>query len=289
VTGAGTTATFRAGVPLPRGHLAVVEGDATGGALALERAFLALDLAAREGEVQALSGAFAPADTTFLARGLFLGLDPRIGNAALRFDWGARGPGGTVADVARSLGGTSLLIAGADAGFRLPSAAGGPVLCLSGRATAAGVDVEQRSVVEFAAGSELQARPLLGVPVIHSPAPGATVAAGGFSVQFGCPPEATYVQVLLRSDDGTDLRQWQVLAFGTVTRFEFRELPAEAAAILAPGRTWQLTVSAHRVADGPLPQQGNPFNSVIANFASLRPGALGVDAIASATITVSTQ
>ena len=133
------------------------------------------------------------------------------------------------------------------------------------------------------------ARPLLTVPTFTAPAPGAVVAATGFPITVALPAGAHYLTFKLVSDDGVEVRQWDVIAYGTVTSFTVRTLPAAAAALLVPGRAWRLSVAAHRLGDGPVAQQRNPFNSVIANIGSLRFGGLGVDAISSATISITTQ
>lgn len=290
VDGAAAAATFRVGVPLPRGHVAVVEGDATGGPLVLDRAFISHGVVPTEGQAAVLRGAFVLADRTFTARGLLAGLDPRISAATLVADWGAEGPDGTIADAARGLGGVSVIASGADLALRLPPLAGGRHhACVVGRANAGGYDVEQRAVMAFAAEGDLAVRPLLAVPTFTAPSPGAVVSASGFSIAVALPADAHYLTFRLASDDGVEVRQWDVIAYGTVTSFTFRTLPPEAAALLVPGRTWRLTVAAHRLGDGPVAQQRNPFNSVIANLGSLRFGGLGVDAISSATISITTQ
>ncbi len=290
VDGAGTTAAFTIGVPLPRGHVSVVEGDASGGPFVLDRAFVRHDLVPAEGQVTALPGAFVTADRTFTARGLLAGLDPRVNAASLTVDWGAASANGTVADAACGLGGASLVAAGQDLSVRLPPlGAGHHHVCVTGRGSAGGYDVEQRAVVSFGAEGDLATRPLLPVPTFTSPAPGAVVSAAGFPIEVALPPGGTYLTFRLTTDDGVELRQWDVIAYGTVTTWAFLTPPPEATALLVPGRTWRLTVAAHRLANGPVAAQANPFNSVIANVGSLRFGALGVDAISSATITITTQ
>jgi hypothetical protein len=208
-------------------------------------------------------------------------------------DWGVQAAAGTFADVSRGTVAVTRMLMGNTLFFDLPALAG-PLagarhhVCLRTQSTANGVTVEQRQVRVLAQPDGNLAVAMLAAPTVSAPAAGGTVSDAGFTVDFTPPADATFLVLSLRSDSGGELREWTVLLPGTARSFAFRRLPPDVAQVLAPGRTWDLALTAHRVVSGPLLEQNDPYTTVLANFVSLGPAGLGVDAIARTAFTVST-
>ncbi len=285
------TAAFTIGVPRPRGHVSLAEHRVDAGRTVLDAAFVAFDLAPVEGNVERVAGAFARADAQFSILPP-TNLDARVlGN--LVADWGLQNASGTVADVARGTVGVALNLFSGSLTFDLPPLTGELAgarhrVCLRAAATSGGVSVEQRQAFTLTTLTTNAAAPQLAVPTLTSPAPGSLVSADGFSVEFTPPDDADFVVVRLASDSGGELREWTALLPPTARSFTFRRLPVEVAQVLASGRTWQLQVKAFRALNGPLGQQDRPYQTVISTFVSLGAAELGVDSLASLSISVST-
>jgi len=283
---------FTAGVPLPRGHLALVETRLEFGTPVVDGAFVAFDLAPAEGSTTALTGQLSRRDTDFTAV-IASGGPPSIGVGTLTADWGAENAAGTIADVARGTIPVGTRFTGGALTFTLPAlsgvfAGGRHLVCVHGSETVAGVTREQRQVIPLTQPNGNVAGRLLGVPELRQPAPGAVVDPEGFTVEYTLPADATFALVRLRSDGIGELREWTALLPATASSFTFRRLPGEAAAVLAPGLTWRLEVTAYRVLYGPLALEPDIYTSVLANFVTLGPADLGVDALSRISITVTT-
>lgn len=284
--GGGATVSFLAGVPRPRGHLALVE---TGNDGALASAFVAFDQAPAEASVASLVGTLAPAGEQVIVLRALQNLDARLPQSALRYDW-AVARGGTVVDMARGLRGVGLTLFGPNATVQLPARSGDfagvdHVLHFYGEAIDAGTTIRQAGVTT---ATQTSAVPLLPVPQVSAPVPGASVDANGFRVAFSVDPAAVFVTVELRSEVAGELREWTAIAPGYVTFFDFRKLPGEATAVLVPGRSWRLKLTAFGLLDGPVFSQRNPYNSVIANWVSMPLTELGVRVTSSVEFTITT-
>lgn len=283
--------TFTVGVPRPRGHLALVETRANLGSEVVEGAFVAFDVDAPEADTTSLSGAFLRRDTDFTVLAADGGRDPRI--VTWVADWGVEHAGKTIADVARGTIPVETRLIGSTLTLTLPAlsgvlAGGRHLVCVRGAATLAGTTVEQRQVIPLAQPAGNPAAAMLAVPALQTPASGEVVSADGFTVTYAPPADATFVTVRLHSDTPAELREWTAVLPATMSGFTFRKLPPEAAAVLAAGRQWQLDVTAFRVTYGPIAQEADLYNSVIANLFTLGPADLGVDAISRVSISVST-
>jgi hypothetical protein len=283
---------FAVGVPAPRGHLGASEGTAVGERRALERVGLLTDVAAVPGELLRRDVAFdLPADGAFTAAGALQGLDARIDRARLRFAYAVELAGGALVDVARDL--ASPAVTGADLPVSLPPLAG-PLqgarhhLIFMGDATDGATAISQALLVSFSGPSETTPG-FLPAPVIGAPAPGAVVPAAGFDAVFAAPPGTDFVRVELTSGTAADARSWRALLPGSATVMPFRALPERVPAVLAPNRSWTLTVTAVRVDRGLLAEAADVFARLVPNGVSLGEGALGVSAVSSASVVVTTQ
>jgi len=290
--GTGQVIDFRIGVPLPRGHVSVAETRVDGGRTLLAGAFVAFDQKPVEGSVLPLSGALVPADVAFTTSAV--GTDPRLLGSMVA-DWGTEGASGTIADVAR--GTVDVTLEPAYEAWRLmlpaldgPFAGGRHHVCLRGVNTTGGVTVEQRQAITFTTRDTALYAPLLEVPVVASPVPDEVVDPNGFTVNFTAPAGATFLVLELASDVAGERREWAALLPASATSFRFRLLPSQVPQVLVPGRTWQLSLTAFRVARGPLLEQPEPepYKSILANYVSIGPGDLGVDALARVAFTVHT-
>ncbi|MEM7199545.1 MAG: endonuclease III [Planctomycetota bacterium] len=288
---------YRIGVPVPEGHIAAVEGVNAVDGFALERLGFALRVAPIPGGELSRDVALSRvADTDFLATEALRGLHPAIADADLEFDLGLQFAGEVLLDVARDLDG-GFTRSGDSAVFRLPALVGPMVggrwlVALAGEQTAGGVTVAQRSLIPLDAAS-IPSVSLLEVPDIISPAPGATVDATGFAVRYTVPAGTTYLEVRLRSEIAGEVRDWTAVLPPMVDSFEFIELPEEAAAVLAPSRTWQLRVTAARIETGPLItgpmiSPGSAYRRIMQNWVGISAGEREVNALASTEITVLT-
>lgn len=283
---------FAIGVPDPLGNLAAVEGTIAGPGLVIERVGLAPALSPIAGSVSARDLALdLSADTVFALDGALTGLDASIAPSALTFDYGIELAGGEIVDVVR--GAAGLTAAGANASLTLPALTGQlqgarHLLALTGSSSVGGATRRQQAFVPLAAPSGASIVHL-DVPEILLPAPGATVAANGFLVQWRVPPGATYVVVQLRSESLTEVRDWTAVVPAIYDSYRFRELPAEAFAVLGAGLTWSLSVRAERVGSGPLAGVVDAYRRVVQNWVGISAAERQVDAFSSMAITVTTQ
>lgn len=281
---------FTAGVPLPRGHLALIETRPAVGGNVVEGAFVAFDLAPPEAVRVPVEGAFLRRDTSFTTSQQ-PGRDPRIG--VLVADWGAENSAGTIADVARGTIPVGTRFMGGHLTFDLPGlngvlAGGRHHMCVRGAESVGGATIEQRQVIPLTQTLGNAAAPLLAVPTLLEPAPGAVVSADGFRVGFTPPADATFVMVRLIRDDPGELREWTALLPATTTSFSFRRLPPEATPVLAAGLAWRLEVTAFRVTYGPFALEPDLYSTVISNVVTLGLGGLGVDALSRVSIPITT-
>jgi hypothetical protein len=283
---ADATATFTVGVPRPRGHVALAETRSEFGRTLLTGAFVAFDQTPAEGDTANLSGALVPADTEFSTAAS----DNRLNLTA---DFGAQSPAGTIADVARQSVEVTTTLMGGPLRFRLPARAGIFAntryhVCVRSDDTRAGITVAQRSTIQLTTTTGNPAAPVLALPGLSQPSPGATVSAAGFTAEFTAPSDAHFVVVRLSSDTGSEQREWTALLPATATSFTFRRLPSEVAQVLAGGRTWQLSVTVFRAVHEPLGSQPEPYKTVVANYVSLGPAELGVDALSRVSLSLTT-
>ncbi|MEQ1632014.1 MAG: hypothetical protein ABL997_06550, partial [Planctomycetota bacterium] len=124
VGGTQPQGTFRAGIALPQGHVAVAEGTSSGGVFTLTGAGVLLDQVVAEGTLVARDLPIdLPATTSFVATGALAGFDGVFSAADLRFDLALQQPSTRVADVARNVGG-NMTVNGDDITFTLPALTG---------------------------------------------------------------------------------------------------------------------------------------------------------------------
>ncbi|MHC5065786.1 MAG: hypothetical protein ACYTG5_17620, partial [Planctomycetota bacterium] len=127
----------------------------------------------------------------------------------------------------------------------------------------------------------------LDVPTIITPAPGASLPAAGFTVQFVVPPGGFYSFIQLRSETSTEVRDWTVLVPAQVSSFDFRALPFGADP-LAPGN-WTIKVTSVRIDPlGPLIaiDSSERYQAVVSRVGSMSQANFGAEAFSSTTISV---
>lgn len=283
--------TFVVGVPLPRGEVVGVLGNTTPAGFTLENVAFSGPLAAVAGGVVdiPMSEAVA-ADARFLLTDALAGRDAAIATSDLAFDWAIEFDDRRVLDVVRALTG-NLTVAGDDVRVRLPRLQGQlagarHLVALRGRASSAGVEREQRSFVRI--GATIPVVPLLAIPVVTAPAPGATVSRDGFEVRLASPADALFTVVTLRREVAGEVRDWTAVLPQDATSFRFRKLPGDAPNPLRSGR-WRLSVRSARVDSGPLTRLDLPYQRVIARWVGLSEHELQVAATASISFEVTLQ
>lgn len=238
---------FRVGVPVAGGNLAFVEFTSPGGKDTLQKAAVRADV--RDGVVEgagvALDGPISLVPVTpFTLSGALAGAPSEIDPNTFTLSLGQEVAGAGVVDVARGMDG-SVAASGNDLVVSLPPLAAGEtwLALLGGETSAAGVTSSHHAMVDIASMSTsgFSFRPF---PTLTGPAPGATVSAAGFEVQFSLPAGALGGKVELRSETAGDLLLWEVLLRPDQPDFTFVTLPTEAETPLVAGRTYTLTVTA---------------------------------------------
>ncbi|MEC8651749.1 MAG: carboxypeptidase-like regulatory domain-containing protein [Planctomycetota bacterium] len=285
---------FRVGLPVAGGNVAVAELEDQGASgFALRRA--AVLAGVRSGLVEGSELALpAPAPleaaATFRLTDALSGAPSEVDPANLSMSLGQVVDGAGVVDVARDVD-ASITQAGADLELALTALPAGAqwLVMVGGESEANGVTSSHASMVEVAdaatAGFSFQPFPSLA-----SPAPGATVPAAGFEVEFSMPPSAIGGMLELRSvDQGDDLLIWEVLVRSDWPDFRFVTLPIEAAADtpLIAGRTYQLTVTAwfgEFDIDSP-----DPFGEFAAYAQSIAPIEAGVRQVTRRSVEITTN
>lgn len=286
-----THAAFRAGVASSGGHVVAAELHTAAAITTLDRLGVLADVVPTEGAVLARNLPLdLPATTTFTAPGAVTGLHAAIAAADLTLALALQQPSGRGIDVVRGIGGNHTAV-GDDLNLLLPELAGqlaGHRWCVLVQGTGLdGADqLRQLSLLRLSGQSPEATVPMLGVPTITAPANGDTVAAAGFTVQFSLPAGALYATIELHSQVGGDLALWQVLLPPTATEFTFTALPTGVATPLIAGRSYALTVSAHRALAGPLAGNSRSYSKITGLVQSIGALERGVDAIASRTIQV---
>ena len=287
----GTTP-FLVGLPLPLGHVAAAEGTTAAGVFTLERiGFLSSVATPAGGQLQRDIPLSLPATTTYTAANALANLDPRLTASDFRFDLGVELGDYSVLQLVAGVGG-NMSATGSDVAFLLPDLAPAQarrwLLAFQGTQTAAGKTVSQKSYhpLSSTTGSPTT---LLAVPDIVAPAPGATVPANGFTVQYTVPPGTTYIQVQLRAVTGSELRVWNVVVHPDYLSYAFRLLPPQFLQVLKANVTWTLTVTAARIGQGPISLSTDPYRRALTHWVGLSAAQRTVDAMSSTSITVTTQ
>ena len=251
VTPTGVSPAFWLGVPAGSGHLAGAEGTTTGGVFVLERLGV-VNVVAVQGETMTRDIPLVAANSGFVIRNAVSGLDANLTVVDLRFGVAGEQSGGLVADLVRGVGGSSIGIAGNDATLNLPPLPAGVaryVAVFGGTAVAGGVTRTQQIVTDLD-GVNVPDVAQLPLPIVTSPLAAATVPGTGFNVDFTLPAECHYGVVQLRSDNGTEVRDWTVVVPRYATQAKFFLFPSVAPDVLIASRTWTLTVSAARIGSG---------------------------------------
>jgi hypothetical protein len=151
--------------------------------------------------------------------------------------------------------------------------------------------IAQRTLLRLAdpAAGPAPAVPFVQVPDILEPSDGATVPAQGFTVRYTVPPGARYMTIELRSEIPGDTLLWQVVVPPDLSEFRFWLLPADAAKPLVAGRTYKLTVAAHRALGGVLAGQVDYYWFVTTFWQTISAAERGIDGIASRSLTIQTN
>ena len=244
-----TQSDFRVGLPVAGGNIAVVELVETNGKDRLAQCAVLADV--REGIVEGANLTLdAPiplvASTQFVLQDALAGAPAEVDASSLQLSVGQLVDGAGVVDVARRVDG-SVSAAGADLELALPPLSAGAqwILLLGGEQTSASVTSSHYSMVDLedttATGFGFRA-----FPTLTSPAPGETVAASGFDVEFSLPAGALGGKIELHSEavGNEDTLIWEVLVPPDEPDFRFVQLPIEAETPLIANRTYRLTVSA---------------------------------------------
>jgi hypothetical protein len=221
------------------------------------------------------------AATPFTAVGALRGRDPRIPAAAFVADLGVLLAGGEVIDVARELG-ANVRAAAEDLVVELPALAGPAagaqhLAMLHGAVRDQGADLEQWSLVRFG-GPSAAAQPLLMVPVVGSPAPGATLPVAGFEVRYTLPADALWGTIVLRSAAGEPLRRWEAVVSPLRDAQRIRQMPSGPAVLAAGSYTLEVTAYRATPASAPGVVDGR-YQGVIARYVGLGLSAYGVAAV----------
>lgn len=289
-----THAAFQVGVDANGGHLAAAELSVAASVRTLDKLGLALELAPTEGALTSRDLALdLPASTTFVAPGTLTGLDAGIAVADLRCDLALEQPSGRFVDVVRDLGGNHAA-SGADLSLTLPSLGGALAghawrVLVGGSATSAGVTTAQKTLLRLTGAATETGVQMLPPPTLTAPAAGATVAAAGFTVQFALPAGTLYGRIDLVHESAGERRTWQVYVPPDRTEFTFVSLPSQAVTPLVAGKTWTLTLTAYR-ADQVVMQNSNDFYRDLTMFLQSVPSIeIGVVAVSSRSITVTTN
>lgn len=283
---------FRAGIARPAGHVTVAEGTVAGGVFTLTGVGVLLDHVVAEGTLEARDLPIdRAANTTFTATGALTGFDGTFTASDLRFDLALEQPSGRIAEIARDVGG-GITANGADASFVLPALTGplaghAWLVALSARATTATTATVQRSLLRFTASTSTSV-PCLALPTLTTPTDGATVPGLGFAVDFVLPTGSMYGTIDLRSD-GAEQRLWTVVVPPTDTQFQFVELPSQAVSPLEAGRTYTLSLTAYRADAGFIFDRPESYRDLVTYWTTIGTAERGVRAIASRTITITTN
>ncbi len=291
---ATTHAAFQVGVDANGGHLVAAELAVAGPVRTLDKLGVALALVPEEGTLLDRDLALdLPATTTFVAPGALTGLDAGIAVAALRCDLALEQPDGRFVDVVRDVGGNHVA-SGADLSLTLPALGGALAghawrVLVGGSATAAGVTTTQKTLLRLTGNAPEASVVALPPPTLTAPAAGATVPAAGFTVQFALPAGALYGRIDLVHESAGERRTWQVFVPPDATEFAFVTLPTAAVTPLVAGKTWTLTLTAYR-ADEVAMQASNDYYRDLTVFLQSVPAVeIGVVAVSSRSITVTTN
>ena len=239
---------FRVGVPVAGGNLAMVEYVEQGGRDVLQKAAVLADV--REGLVEGAPlalvdpVALAPVQPFRLVDAL-VGAPSEVDANALTLSLGKWVEGAGVVDVARGIDGSVAAVAeDLEAGLPPLGTDEAWIVLLGGTASSGGVASSHHSMVDLAATTTEGFR-FQEFPTLTGPAPGATVSASGFEVQYTLPAGCLGGKLELRSEDpGVDVLLWEVLVRPDDPDFSFITLPVEAETPLVAGRTYTLTVTA---------------------------------------------
>ena len=244
-----TQSDFRVGLPVAGGNIAVVELVETNGKDRLAQCAVLADV--REGIVEGANLTLdAPiplvASTQFVLQDALAGAPAEVDASSLQLSVGQLVDGAGVVDVARRVDG-SVSAAGADLELALPPLSAGAqwILLLGGEQTSASVTSSHYSMVDLEDTTTIGFG-FRAFPTLTAPAPGETVAASGFDVEFSLPAGALGGKIELHSEaaGNGDTLIWEVLVPPDEPDFRFVQLPIEAETPLIANRTYTLTVSA---------------------------------------------
>ncbi|MBK8980054.1 MAG: hypothetical protein IPM29_29495 [Planctomycetes bacterium] len=264
---------FVIGVPAPHGGLVALTGDRDA-ADRLMAAQLALvpDPPLDRTRVQTIELAqLASFDQRIVLPDLFLGRDAAVPLDAFALDLAAELADRRLFEIGRRLAQVGAV--GNDAELALPPFAGRLrgarfLAVVVARVADATLVREQRGVFRLQADQPAPRAPLLPLPRVVAPLPGASVPVAGFAIDLEPPPGALYqVLTLSRTSDDT-LRTWTVVLPGDATHFTFAPLP-DGPELLSAG-SYRLRVEATRVRGETLNRQAlGPYQAAVARWISI--------------------
>lgn len=289
---------FTTGLPIAGGHVAAIEFTSPGGLKTLQKVGVLADLTPNEGQRLARDLDLANAATeAFVLPGVPGTAEPELDMAQLTLALALQQPSRRIVDIARGLRGNHALV-GSDLTFTLPPLTGaladhGWLALLDGSYPSNGTTVRCSALLSLPRGAPLASFPVGApnfgsFPEVLSPAPGATVPAAGFTVEYSIPAGAIHASIELRSDVGNDTRWWQAIVPTDSTQFLFVQLPPEAVSPLIAGRTWTLTVGAH-FGDGAVTGSEDPYRDLATFAQSIGAIERGVSTVMRRSITIVTN
>ena len=283
--------TFDLGVPVPKGHLVALSGTASAGVLILDRLGWAGNLVLDEGSFVNRDVALTlRCDTSYTLPLALRDANPAFAASDFTFDLGVQLADGTILDLARGVGGTTVTNS-ETLGLSLPplSLAGARrwLVALEASKTTGGKTITQKTFVPLTSTTG-PAVTQIAVPDISEPAPGAQVPASGFTVAYTVPAGTSYIEVEARSKNGSETRVWHAVVHPRYSSYTFRELPKECVQPLIAGQTWTVTVTAARIETGPFTKQEEIYNRCTTSWVGLPEATREVNAIASTRIQVTT-
>ncbi|PIE22123.1 MAG: hypothetical protein CSA62_13660 [Planctomycetota bacterium] len=237
------------GVPVPLYSVSAVEGSLSAAVLSPERVGYVRELASANGSGIARDIALdLPLDHSLRLRSMLQNLDPSLSSAELRFALGLDLGDDRAIALHGAHGGVQ--VSASDLLLKVPAlgSARAWLGALSVKGVSAGVTRSQHYLVDTNK-ADLPTRSFLPVPVLTAPAPGSTVASAEKIVVTWTPhQDVSFYELEIRSENSSSVHSWRVLLPGDRSSFTFGGLRQEMKELLAPARTWTLTLRAKALA-----------------------------------------
>jgi len=287
-----TSQSYLLGLPTEKASFVVSEGVTNSGVYTPQRLGVLTGLRPRAGSrlVQDVDLSLALSAQVTL-QNVLPSLDTGIGTAALRYQLGATfGLAGALDLLPVSAG---VVASGTDARVPVPPLTGplagaNYLVAFGGTGVKSGATISQHLYLQTSQASVTPGI-FLAPPAITSPAANSAVSKSGFKVSWTVPTGTYFLELDLRSVNGTDDRYWTVYLPADRTSFDFGPLVTTAPQILTGGRTWTLSLSAYSIDRGVAFGRPDGYQRLVGNLFALRPGERGIRArsVWSQTITTS--